>query len=336
MKAFRKIFAAVTVLSLLALPAFAAGESKSADPAPEAMSGEAVTQQSVEDPERVMARVGDAEIKLKDVREVLGRLDPQRAAMYDNEMGHRAILEEMINMELFLILGRELEVEKDPGFAEMLESVREDIIRRFAIERVLKDVKVTSEDVAAYYEKNPEQFRIPESVRASHILVSGDVEMKKVQDELKAGMSFEDAAKKYSTCPSKEQGGDLGFFSKGQMVPEFEEAAFALKVGEVSSEPVKTQFGLHLIKVAEKKEASVRPLEEVKAEVQEALENDRKGRAYQDELARLREKHPVEIIGEKKEAAPEKQPDSQEKPGKNKEEQKEEPKEQPKEQGEKK
>ncbi|NCB17456.1 MAG: hypothetical protein EOM65_14940 [Synergistales bacterium] len=165
----------------------------------------------------------------------------------------------------------------------------------------MKDVKVTPEDIAGYYEKNTEHFTVPESVRASHILVSGDVEMQKVMEDLKTGMSFEDAAKKHSICPSKEQGGDLGYFSKGQMVKEFEDAAFAMKVGEVSGEPVKTQFGLHLIKLAEKKEASVRPLDEVREELVEALENDKKGKIYQDELARLREKYKVEIVGEKKE-----------------------------------
>ncbi|HPF86236.1 MAG TPA: peptidylprolyl isomerase, partial [Aminivibrio sp.] len=215
--------------------------------------------------------------------------------------GHRAILEEMVNMELFHLLGKELEVEKDPGFAEMLESVKEDIIRRFAVDRVMKDVKVTPEDIAGYYEKNREHFAVPESVRASHILVSGDQEMQKVMEDLKAGMSFEDAAKKHSTCASKEQGGDLGYFSKGDMVKEFNDAVFAMKVGEVTAEPVKTKFGLHLIKLVEKKEASVRPLDEVKEELREALENDKKAKVYQDELSRLREKYKVEIVGEKKE-----------------------------------
>lgn len=303
MKVFRTLSSALLVLLLLV---FAAGAetAKTGDPAPEVKAAPSEAKAPA-DPQTVMARVGETEIRLKDVREILGRLDPQRAAMYDNEMGHRAILEEMVNMELFLLLGRELEVEKDPGFVEMLESVKKDIIRRFAIDRVMKDVKVTPEEIAEFYEKNTENFTVPESVRASHILVSGDQEMEKVREDLKAGMSFEDAAKKHSVCPSKEQGGDLGYFSKGQMVKEFEDAAFAMKVGDVSAEPVKTQFGLHLIKLVEKKDASVRPLEEVKAELVEALENDKKGKIYQDELARLREKYKVEIVGEKKEEAKE-------------------------------
>lgn len=304
MKRFRTLLSIALALLLLSVSMAGAEEKKTADSAPETENGAVEQQAPADDPETVLARVGSTEIKLKDVMEILGRLDPQRAAMYDNEMGHRAILEEMVNMELFLLLGVELDVEKDPEFVKTLESVKKDIIRRFAIERVLKDVKVTPEEVAEYYEKNQEQFRVPESVRASHILVSDDVEMKKVQDALKAGMSFEDAARKYSTCPSKEQGGDLGFFSKGQM-PELEEAAFAMKVGEISAEPVKTSFGLHLIKLVEKKNASVRSLEDVKDELAKALENDKKGRAYQEELTKLKEKHKVEIVGAPKEEKPE-------------------------------
>ena len=84
-------------------------------------------------------------------------------------------------------------------------------------------------------------------VRASHILVEKQSQALKVLEELKAGADFKELAKKYSTCPSGKKGGDLGQFGRGQMVREFEQAAFALKTGQVS-EPVKTQFGYHIIK----------------------------------------------------------------------------------------
>ena len=89
-------------------------------------------------------------------------------------------------------------------------------------------------------------------VRCSHILVSTQEEANHIAKELKAGKDFGELAKKYSSCPSGRSGGDLGFFGKGQMVKEFEVAAFAMKPGEISA-PVKTQFGYHLIKVTEKK-----------------------------------------------------------------------------------
>jgi len=89
-------------------------------------------------------------------------------------------------------------------------------------------------------------------VRASHILVSSVNEANHILSELKTGKKFEELAKKYSACPSRENGGDLGFFGKGQMVKEFEDAAFALNQGEVSG-PVRTEFGYHIIKLTGKK-----------------------------------------------------------------------------------
>jgi peptidyl-prolyl cis-trans isomerase C len=89
-------------------------------------------------------------------------------------------------------------------------------------------------------------------IRASHILVSTRDEAETVLSELGDGKEFEELARKYSSCPSSANGGDLGFFSKGQMVREFEDAAFSLAEGEVS-QPVRTQFGFHIIKVTEKK-----------------------------------------------------------------------------------
>lgn len=85
-------------------------------------------------------------------------------------------------------------------------------------------------------------------VRASHILVEKQSQALKVLEELKAGADFGGLAKKYSTCPSGKRGGDLGQFGRGQMVREFEQAAFALKPGQVTEQPVKTQFGYHIIK----------------------------------------------------------------------------------------
>ena len=117
----------------------------------------------------------------------------------------------------------------------------------------LKDVTVTDEEVAAYYEENKQQFTKGETVSAKHILVDSEEKCTSVLESITSGeKAFEDAAKEASTCPSGARGGDLGEFGKGQMVKEFEEAAFAAEIGHVVG-PVKTQFGYHLIKVEDKK-----------------------------------------------------------------------------------
>ncbi len=89
-------------------------------------------------------------------------------------------------------------------------------------------------------------------VKASHILVSSKKEADKIMNRLRSGAIFEDLAKKFSTCPSGRKGGDLGYFGKGQMVGPFEQAAFAMSKGEIS-QPIKTQFGFHIIKVTDKR-----------------------------------------------------------------------------------
>ena len=114
----------------------------------------------------------------------------------------------------------------------------------------------------------------------------------KIKEEIENGMSFEEAATKYSTCPSKEQGGNLGAFSRGMMVPEFEEAAFGAEIGKVTS-PVKTQFGYHIILVNEKNESKVRPFEEVKDSVVQQLIQERQQRKYLDVLKELEAKYGV-------------------------------------------
>jgi foldase protein PrsA len=133
------------------------------------------------------------------------------------------------------------------------------------------DVVITDADTKAYFEENKTSFDTPEQVKASHILVADEEKAKEVKAKLSAGGDFAALAKEYSTDESnKDQGGDLGFFGKGAMVPEFENAAFTLKIGDIS-EPVKTEFGYHIIKVAEKKEAKPATYEETKAQINEIL-----------------------------------------------------------------
>lgn len=133
------------------------------------------------------------------------------------------------------------------------------------------DVVITDADMKTYFDENKVSFDVPEQVKASHILVADEAKAKEVKAKLSAGGDFAALAKEYSTDTSnKDLGGDLGFFSKGDMVAEFENVAFALKAGDIS-EPVKTEFGYHIIKVAEKKEAKIATYEENKAKINDIL-----------------------------------------------------------------
>ncbi len=167
---------------------------------------------------------------------------------------------------------------KDANFSEA--SIKNQLKRAIAIDKFIQEkfsanINITDKEAREYYDANPDTFMRPEQVKASHILikVSPDADkatkekarkqLEAIQKKLKKGEDFATLARQYSQGPSKDRGGDLGYFGKGQMVKPFEDVAFSLKVGEVS-DIVETQFGYHLIKVTDKKPAGKVPFEEIK------------------------------------------------------------------------
>ncbi len=150
---------------------------------------------------------------------------------------------------------------------------------------------VTDEEVRKAYEKEAGKVKPVERVRARHILVSTREEAEKVLKELKAGAKFEDLARKYSKDGSKEFGGDLGYFTYEEMVPEFSKAVFALKKGQVSK-PVKTDYGWHIIKLVDRKKVGARPFEEVAPGIRSLLLRQK----VQQEVAKLAKQAKIEIF----------------------------------------
>jgi peptidyl-prolyl cis-trans isomerase C len=150
------------------------------------------------------------------------------------------------------------------------------------------DVTLSDSEIKAFYDSNKEQYGQQEQVKARHILVKTEEEARQIITELQAGANFEQLAKEKSTdTGSKDSGGDLGYFGKGQMVTEFETAAFSQAVGAFSAEPVKTDYGYHIILVEDHKQAVMPNYEEIKDKVAKDAANqakDEKFQAYFDEL----------------------------------------------------
>ena len=163
---------------------------------------------------------------------------------------------------------------------------------------VLSKIIVSNSEVMEYYENNKNEFVVPEQVRARHILVNSSEEAEEILEELNKGADFIELAKEKSTCPSASQGGDLGYFAKGQMVKEFEDAAFALDVGEISP-VVKTQFGYHIIKLLDKKPETITKLEEAMQEIEVKLKQEKQNEEITDYLNGLRENADIKIFEEK-------------------------------------
>ncbi|RNC66635.1 MAG: peptidylprolyl isomerase [Desulfuromonadales bacterium] len=185
---------------------------------------------------------------------------------------------------------------------------REDMIINNLIEtEFVAKTKITDEEAKKFYDDNIDKFKQPETVRASHILIGADqkataedkkkarVKADEIAKKLKGGADFAELAKKESSCPSSAQGGDLGTFGKGQMVPEFEKATFALKPGETSG-VVETQFGYHIIKLTEKKDAQTVKFEEVKERIVQYLTQQKVQKEIAGYVSELRNKGKVEIL----------------------------------------
>jgi peptidyl-prolyl cis-trans isomerase C len=192
------------------------------------------------------------------------------------------------------------ELEKMGFTEEMMErQVREGLVIRELLDKeVLKGTLVSDEQVSAFYKENPERFKQPAQVKASHILieVSQDASATKkekarttlqgLKQRIESGASFSVMAQEYSDCPSKARGGDLGFFTKEQMVPPFSEAAFELSPGEVS-DLVETRFGYHLIKVTERKPEHTLAFNDVKKEISARLRREEEGKRINAYLKKL-------------------------------------------------
>ena len=161
--------------------------------------------------------------------------------------------------------------------------------------KVTAGIQVTDADMLKYYNDNKNQFVDPEQVKARQILVKTEDEAKAIITQLNAGANFADLAKAKSTdTGAKDTGGELGYFSKGEMVPEFEQAAFSQKVGTWSQTPVKTQFGYHIILVEDHKAQVQKTYDQVKSDIQQTLPQKMKDDKFQQYLDSLKKQAKIE------------------------------------------
>ena len=244
---------------------------------------------------KVLARVGSHDITESEVLEFIKPFGQQAAMLYGSEQGKKMIIDDVISMRLYALDALDAKLDQTPEFQQNLENIKRTMLAQAAMREAIKDLAITDEEAKKYYDENPKLFTQPERVRASHILVSGDENLAKVQAELKAGKSFDVVAKEFSTDPgSAANGGDLGEFPKGVMVPEFEKAAFELKEPGDVSEPVKSKFGWHIIKLGGHIPESVTPFEQVKANIVEELKNQKTQELLQNKAKELEGKYKVE------------------------------------------
>ena len=256
----------------------------------------------------------------------LESMKPMIREQATNNLINKALLAEAVKKEGIEVTSEEVDsrmadLEMAAGGAEAFENrlsmmgvtrdeLRDEIELGVKIEKLMDDkagdsTEPTEVEIKTFYDENPAQFEKPEQVRASHILFMVEEgatdeakaekrkEAEEVLAQLKSGGDFSALATAHSDCPSASKGGDLGYFSRGQMVPPFEEAAFAMKPGEIS-DVVETRFGYHIIKVVDKTTAEKVPYEEAKNNIKQYLGGQGKQQAMSDVIEDLRANAKIE------------------------------------------
>jgi len=197
----------------------------------------------------------------------------------------KQVLQQLIAKELVYGDAKKTGVLKTKEFKEEYKKVQENIKKELAIQlwqkKLVDTITISNKELKKYYDTNKEEFNEKESVHARHILVKTEDEAKSIISDLKSlkgdklQSKFIELAKSKSTGPSSVKGGDLGFFSKGQMVPEFDSKVFDMRVGSITKNPVKTQFGYHVIYLQEKKAGKTRAYTEVKSFIEQRLKMEK-------------------------------------------------------------
>lgn len=216
----------------------------------------------------LIATVDGQEIRQADVSALVATLPPQTQQL-PREQLLPLVLQELINNKILVKLARRDGLDKEPEFERQIKSAAEQILRQIFLEQ-LSEAALNDEAIQKYYDENIGSAKGNVEVRARHILLETEEDALAVVEEIESGGNFERLARDRSTGPSAPAGGDLGYFTRDAMVAPFAEAAFAMAVGEVS-EPVRTRFGWHVIKVEDRRETAPPPLEQVRDEITRQL-----------------------------------------------------------------
>lgn len=238
----------------------------------------------------VVAKINGVDVTKSDLALAEGNIDPQLSQL-PPEQKQLAALTAVIDSKLIAAKAKDEKLDEAPEFKQRLQFILDREMHNTYFKKHIVDA-VTDAEVKARYDVEVKGLPKQEEIHARHILVKTEDEAKAIIKALGEGKDFAALAKEKSTDPNKSDGGDLGYFRKGQMVPEFEAAAFAMNKGDVSKEPVKTQFGYHVIKVEDKRIAPPPPFDKVKDQVRQIVMRDK----YVEMLKAAKDGAKIEIL----------------------------------------
>jgi peptidyl-prolyl cis-trans isomerase C len=256
---YKQKFFKAAALALCLTAVAGCGSKKTGDAKKEAKSGQ------------VLAEANGAVITSADFNKEVESLPPYLKPMTETLEGKKELLETMVIRELILQQAQKDGIDKSQLVADKLEDLKKRVVvEAFLKKKVEEQANITDAELQKFYDQNKDKFKSGEEVKASHILVKTEKEAHDILSQIKGGGNFEELAKKHSIDSAGAKGGDLGWFGKGAMIPEFEKVVFSLKEGDMSG-VVKTKFGYHIIKLTGKRPAGLRSFADVKDQLKVAL-----------------------------------------------------------------
>ena len=272
----KKFYSAIVICGLSAFPVFASAEA--------------------------LATVNGVNITKEDVNKFIKLNQPVNVNLSYDKLkpeNKKQIVNGLIDKELMIEAAKKAGIEDTPEFKKELESAKKALLVKYWLKKQFDNLIISDSEAKKFYEKVKMS---PEKVHARHILVKSEAEAKKIISELSKlkgkalTKKFIELAKKKSVGPSGKSGGDLGYFTKDRMVPEFGAVAFSLKKGEISKKPVKTQFGWHVIYVEDKELSKVIPFEKLKDKIIQTLKQKKFKEKIDKDLNAMRKKADVKIL----------------------------------------
>lgn len=247
------------------------------------------TAQEQPDPNTVIGTINGRQITNRDLDFAIGDLSDQLSPVPGPQQRFAALMA-LIDIKLLAAQAEAEGIDQTEAFDQRLDFLRDRALHNIYFREHVSD-PVTDADVRARYDAEIAATPPQNEVRARHILVQTKEEADAIIAELEAGADFEQLAQEHSTGPSGPNGGDLGYFTRGRMVPAFEEAAFALEPGQFTTEPVQSEFGWHVIKVEDRRPVQPPPFAQVADQIRSVILRER----YFEELKKLREAASIDI-----------------------------------------
>ncbi len=237
----------------------------------------------------VIANIDKAQITQKDFLKEIERVPEWAREQFGNDEGKMKFLEELIKRELIYQKALKMKLDQNKEYLDKVEEFEKMTLVSLILKKEVEEKSNVDEaEVKNFFDQNADKFTIGTKIKASHILVQTEEEATSISDKISKGESFSELAKTHSKDKgSAEKGGDLGYFGRGKMVPEFEQAALALKPGDVSK-PVKTRFGFHIIKLIDIQKGESANFEQSKESIMRQLVSEKRKSLFDSYVEKIK------------------------------------------------